>query len=57
MNGNPAGAPITVVPGKPEHPVETARSANEGEFQRFEELTSKLTKIPKSEIDEQRQQS
>ena len=58
MNGNPAGAPVTVVPGRPEQPAEQAPQAQPGgEAERFEDLASKLTQVPKTELDEQRQKS
>lgn len=58
MNGNPAGAPITVAPGRPEQPSEQApRSQPGSEAERFEDLASKLTRVPKTELDEQRQKS
>lgn len=54
MNGNPIGAPVLVVPGKPEHPVKSLSKKDGSEFQRFEKLSEKLTHVPKAEIDRER---
>jgi hypothetical protein len=57
MNGNPAGASISVTPEKPEHPAEgTQKAGKDSEFDRFEVLTSKLTHVSKAEIDEKRRE-
>jgi hypothetical protein len=59
MNGNPAGASITVVPGGSEQPAEAvpATPRQENEFHRFEALTSTLTQVPKKELDKKRERS
>ncbi len=57
MNGNPAGASIVVTPAGPEHPAErTQGSVKDNEFDRFEDLTGKLLKVPKKELDEKRRE-
>lgn len=47
LTGNPAGSP-KVSPASPTGP------AKPDEFDRFEDLTRKLTQVPKAEIDEKR---
>lgn len=52
-NTNPAGNPrITErAPGSPAH------AGKSPEYQRFEDLTRRLAKVPKSELDEKRQKA
>jgi hypothetical protein len=49
--GNPAGDPVLrgfEIPG---------RNPHDREFDRFEKLTGKLLKVPKSELDQKREKS
>jgi hypothetical protein len=50
-------AVIKVVDTTPRKTPVEAKSKHPGDFDRFEDLTSKLTKVPKSEVDEQRKES